>query len=133
MLQIIEGELALTYGTGKNLFVLNPVNTVYASVIVEPNEAKNLTQADIGKKYRFCPKLIKVGISEFTYAYDLEESENVTPEEYIYQQFGRFMNWFIKHYSTATIDGMFGWTNAIGEKVTLKEILDDYFNKQDYK
>ena len=45
------------------------------------------------------------------------------------RQTGLFMNWFIKHYSTATIDGMFGWVNAMNEEVTIKEILDDYYKK----
>jgi hypothetical protein len=45
------------------------------------------------------------------------------------EQIGQFMNWFIKHYSTATIDGMFGWINSMEEEVTLKEILDDYYNQ----
>ena len=44
-------------------------------------------------------------------------------------QIGQFMNWFIKHYSTATIDGMFGWVNSMDEEVTLKEILDEYYNQ----
>jgi len=44
------------------------------------------------------------------------------------EQIGQFMNWFIKHYSTATIDGMFGWVNSMDKEVTLKEILDDYYN-----
>jgi hypothetical protein len=44
------------------------------------------------------------------------------------EQIGQFMNWFIKHYSTATIDGMFGWVDSMEKEVTLKEILDDYYN-----
>jgi len=55
------------------------------------------------------------------HAYKLLEKEK--------EQIGQFMNWFIKHYSTATIDGMFGWVNSINEEVTLKEILDDYYNQ----
>ena len=43
---------------------------------------------------------------------------------------GRFMNWFLKHYSTATIDGMFGYVNSMEEEVTIREILDEYFNKE---
>jgi hypothetical protein len=39
---------------------------------------------------------------------------------------GRFMNWFIKHYSTATIDGMFGWVDSMGREVTIKQILEEY-------
>ena len=42
---------------------------------------------------------------------------------------GRFMNWFLKHYSTATIDGMFGYVNSMEQEVTIREILDDYFNR----
>jgi len=45
------------------------------------------------------------------------------------EQIGQFMNWFIKHYSTATIDGMFGWVNSMDEEVTLKEILEEYYNQ----
>ena len=45
------------------------------------------------------------------------------------EQIGQFMNWFIKHYSTTTINGMFGWINSMEEEVTLKEILDDYYNQ----
>jgi hypothetical protein len=43
---------------------------------------------------------------------------------------GRFMNWFLKHYSTATIDGMFGYVNSMEQEVTIREILDHYFNKE---
>ncbi len=43
---------------------------------------------------------------------------------------GRFMNWFLKHYSTATINGFFGYVNSLEEEVTIREILDDYFNKE---
>jgi hypothetical protein len=43
------------------------------------------------------------------------------------EQIGQFMNWFIKHYSTATIDGMFGWVNSMNKEVTLKEIIDEYY------
>lgn len=42
------------------------------------------------------------------------------------RQHGIFLNWFIKHYSTVTIDGMFGWANAMGEEVTINEILNHY-------
>ena len=43
---------------------------------------------------------------------------------------GRFMNWFLKHYSTATIDGMFGYVNSMEQEVTIREILNHYFNKE---
>jgi len=45
------------------------------------------------------------------------------------EQIGQFMNWFIKHYSTATIDGMFGWVNSMNKEVTLNEILEEYYNQ----
>jgi hypothetical protein len=44
-------------------------------------------------------------------------------------EIGVFMNWFIKHYSTAIIDGMFVWVNSMDKEVTLKEILDEYYNQ----
>ena len=58
--------------------------------------------------------------------YKLTPIELPSDEEII----GRFMNWFLKHYSTATIDGMFGYVNSMEQEVTIKEILDDYFNKE---
>lgn len=42
-------------------------------------------------------------------------------------EIGVFMNWFIKHYSTATIDGMFGYVDSMNNEVTLKEIIEEYF------
>jgi len=41
----------------------------------------------------------------------------------------QFMNWFIRHYSTATIDGMMGYVDSMDREVTLKDILDDYYNQ----
>jgi hypothetical protein len=61
--------------------------------------------------------------------WEQEEIVNMLDLEKEKEQIGQFMNWFIKHYSTATIDGMFGWVNSMNEQVTLQEILDDYYNK----
>ena len=57
--------------------------------------------------------------------------KNLTPIELPSDEeiIGRFMNWFLKHYSTATIDGFFGYVNALEEEVSIKEILDDYLNQ----
>ena len=41
-----------------------------------------------------------------------------------------FMNWFIKHYSTATIDGMLGYVDSMDNEVTLKEIIKEYFKNK---
>ena len=38
----------------------------------------------------------------------------------------QFMNWFIRHYSTATIDGMFGYVNSMNEPISLEQILENY-------
>lgn len=44
-------------------------------------------------------------------------------------QHGLFLHWFVKHYETATIDGMFGFVDATGKEVTVKEIVDHYYNE----
>ena len=44
-------------------------------------------------------------------------------------QHGLFLHWFIKHYSTETIDGMFGFVDATGKEVTVKEIVEHYYNE----
>lgn len=44
-------------------------------------------------------------------------------------QHGLFLHWFVKHYETATIDGMFGFVDAMGKEVTVKEIVDHYYNE----
>lgn len=49
-------------------------------------------------------------------------------KEMEYRQFGVFLNWVIKHYSTTIIDGMFAWINSMGEEVSIKEILDHYYS-----
>ena len=45
-------------------------------------------------------------------------------------EIGVFMNWFIKHYSTATIDGMLGYVDSMDNEVTLKEIIKEYFKNK---
>lgn len=45
----------------------------------------------------------------------------------------KFMNWFLKHYSTATIDGFFGYVNATGEEVKIEDILKEYKKSNNIK
>ena len=45
------------------------------------------------------------------------------------EQHGLFLHWFVKHYETATIDGMFGFVDAMGKEVTVREIVDHYYNE----
>lgn len=37
-----------------------------------------------------------------------------------------FLRWFTKHYSTATIEGMFGWVDSMGREVTIQEIMREW-------
>ena len=70
-------------------------------------------------------------IKQTTDSYTREFMKSLTPIELPSDEeiIGRFMNWFLKHYSTATIDGFFGYVNALEEEVSIKEILDDYLNQ----
>ena len=45
------------------------------------------------------------------------------------EKHGLFLHWFVKHYETATIDGMFGFVDATSKEVTVKEIVDHYYNE----
>lgn len=44
-------------------------------------------------------------------------------------QHGLFLHWFVKHYETATIDGMFGFVDTMGKEVTVKEIVEYYYSE----
>lgn len=37
-----------------------------------------------------------------------------------------FLRWTMMHYSTVTIDGMFGWVDSMGNEVTTAEIVSNY-------
>ena len=37
-----------------------------------------------------------------------------------------FLRWLLKHYSTATIDGMFGYVDSLGREVDIETIIDRY-------
>jgi ferritin len=41
---------------------------------------------------------------------------------------GQFLNWFIRHYSTETTTdrGLLYYANAMGEEVSIAEILEHY-------
>lgn len=49
-----------------------------------------------------------------------EQNEDMT------EIIGQFMNWFLRHYSTATIDGMFGYVDSMEKEVTIQEIIKEY-------
>ena len=43
------------------------------------------------------------------------------------QELGQFLNWFIRHYDTATTtDGLMYYANAEGKEVSIAEILEHY-------
>jgi hypothetical protein len=37
-----------------------------------------------------------------------------------------FLRWLLKHYHAVTIDGMFGYTDSMGNEVDIKTIIDHY-------
>ena len=37
-----------------------------------------------------------------------------------------FLRWLLKHYSTTTIDGMFGYVDSLGREVDIETIIDHY-------
>lgn len=46
-------------------------------------------------------------------------------------ELGQFLNWFIRHYDTATTkDGLMYYANAEGKEVSIAEILEHYKNKE---
>jgi hypothetical protein len=42
-----------------------------------------------------------------------------------------FLRWLLKHYSTATIDGMFGYVDSMGKEVDITTIIDHYNKEQE--
>ena len=44
------------------------------------------------------------------------------------RELGQFLNWFIRHYSTETTTdrGLMYYANAMGEEVSIAEILEHY-------
>ena len=44
------------------------------------------------------------------------------------RELGQFLNWFIRHYSTETTTnrGLLYYANAMGEEVSIAEILEHY-------
>ena len=41
-----------------------------------------------------------------------------------------FLRWLLKHYSTTTIDGMFGYVDSMGKEVGIETIIDHYNKEQ---
>ena len=57
-------------------------------------------------------------------------------EDMFANRLGEFLNWFIRHYSTETTTdrGLLYYANAMGEEVSIAEILEHYnetFNTKD--
>jgi len=43
--------------------------------------------------------------------------------------YGLFLSWLIKHYSTATVDGLFCYVNSQDKEVMIKDIVHEYLGK----
>ncbi len=45
------------------------------------------------------------------------------------EELGQFLNWFLKHYSTACKMGVFFYMNSMEKEVSIREIVDEYLGK----
>lgn len=45
------------------------------------------------------------------------------------QELGLFLNWFIKHYSTSSKEGLMFYMDSMEKQVSIKEIVDQYLEK----
>jgi hypothetical protein len=45
------------------------------------------------------------------------------------EELGQFLNWFLKHYSTACKMGVFFYMNSMEKEVSIREIVDEYLVK----
>ena len=45
------------------------------------------------------------------------------------KELGLFLNWFLKHYSTACKMGVFYYMNSMENEVSIREIVDEYLVK----
>jgi hypothetical protein len=45
------------------------------------------------------------------------------------EELGLFLNWFLKHYSTACKMGVFYYMNSMEKEVSIREIVDEYLVK----
>ena len=41
-----------------------------------------------------------------------------------------FLRWLLQHYSTTTIDGMFGYVDSLGREMDIETIIDHYKSEQ---
>jgi hypothetical protein len=46
------------------------------------------------------------------------------------EELGLFLNWFLKHYSTACKMGVFYYMNSMEKEVNIKEIVKHYFQSR---
>jgi len=45
------------------------------------------------------------------------------------QELGLFLNWFIKHYSTSSKEGLMFYIDSMENEVSIKQIVDEYLGK----
>jgi hypothetical protein len=45
------------------------------------------------------------------------------------EELGQFLNWFLKHYSTACKMGVFFYMNSMEKEVSIRDIVDEYLVK----
>lgn len=45
------------------------------------------------------------------------------------QELGIFLNWFIKHYSTSSKEGLMFYMDSMENEVSIKQIVDKYLGK----
>lgn len=43
------------------------------------------------------------------------------------KELGKFLNWFLKHYSTSEKDGFMFYMDSMENEVTIKKIVEKYF------
>lgn len=46
------------------------------------------------------------------------------------QELGLFLNWFIKHYSTSSKEGLMYYIDSMEKEVRIKEIVENYFQSR---
>ena len=45
------------------------------------------------------------------------------------QELSIFLNWFIKHYSTSSKEGLMFYMDSMEKEVSIKQIVDEYLGK----
>lgn len=45
------------------------------------------------------------------------------------EELGLFLNWFIKHYSTSSKEGLMFYMDSMEKEVSIREIVEEYLGK----